>query len=90
MDASNAIGKTNDYKMPKEAFPPAEDRFENSEARMDSGYQGFAKDYKCPNAYLPPEAVRVTHKLRVIPAWASIRVIWKSFRLRNPVPRFRF
>lgn len=42
--------------MLKEDFPPAENWFENFEVRLDSGYQGFAKDYKCRNVYLPTKA----------------------------------
>lgn len=42
--------------MLKEEFPPTEDWFENFDVRLDSGYQGFCKDYKCRNAYLPTKA----------------------------------
>lgn len=42
--------------MLKEDFPPSENWFENFEVRLDSGYQGFAKDYKCQMSYLPTKA----------------------------------
>ena len=47
------VGKTHDYRMLKEEFPPEEDWFKNFSVRLDSGYQGFGKDYKCQQAYLP-------------------------------------
>lgn len=50
------VGRTHDYTMLKEDFPPDKDWFKNFNMRLDSGYQGFAKDYKCRNAYLPAKA----------------------------------
>lgn len=47
------VGKTHDYRILKEEFSPQEDWFKNFNVRLDSGYQGFAKDYKCRQAYLP-------------------------------------
>lgn len=47
------VGKTHDYRMLKEEFPPHQNWFENFDVRLDSGYQGFAKDYKCRQSYLP-------------------------------------
>lgn len=55
-------GKTHDYKMLKEEFPPEKDWFKNFNVRLDSGYQGFAKDYRCQQAYLPIKA-RKKHPL---------------------------
>lgn len=42
--------------MLKEEFSPQNDWFKNFNVRLDSGYQGFAKDYKCRHAYLPTKA----------------------------------
>lgn len=42
--------------MLKEEFCCDRDWFENFDVRLDSGYQGFAKDYKCHHVYLPTKA----------------------------------
>lgn len=52
------VGKTHDYRMLKEEFPPAEGWFKNFEVRLDLGYLGFAKDYECRQAYLPTKAYK--------------------------------
>lgn len=44
--------------MLKEEFPPAQDRFKNFDVRLDLGYLGFAKGYKCRQAYLPTKAYK--------------------------------
>lgn len=42
--------------MLKEEFPPALNWFEKFKVRLDSGYQGFDKEYKCAAVYLPVKA----------------------------------
>ena len=49
-------GKTHDYSMLKKEFSPSKDWFENFKVRVDLGYIGFDKDYKCKQIYLPRKA----------------------------------
>ena len=39
--------------MCKEAFPPAQDWFNNFQVRVDLGFFGFEKDYVCKELLLP-------------------------------------
>ena len=52
-------GKTHDYRMLKEEFPPASGWFEKFKVRLDLGYLGFDKDYGCKAVYLPAKARKV-------------------------------
>ncbi len=47
------VGKAHDYGILKAEFPPEQDWFENLEVRLDLGYLGFEKDYKCKKLYIP-------------------------------------
>jgi hypothetical protein len=47
------VGKTHDYRMLKEEFPPEQDWFVNHRIRVDLGYQGIAEDYKCKELFIP-------------------------------------
>jgi len=49
-------GRTLDYRMLKEEFPPALGWFEKFKVRLDLGYLGFDKDYACKSVYLPAKA----------------------------------
>ena len=46
-------GKTHDYRMLKEEFPPEQDWFANHRVRVDLGFQGMADDYKCKELFIP-------------------------------------
>ena len=52
------VGKTHDYRMLKEEFPPCQNWFKNFDMRLDLGYQGFAKDYECKQVYMPTKAYK--------------------------------
>lgn len=52
------LGKEHDYTLLKAEFPPSANWFKNFELRLDSGYQGFEKDYKCKKCYLPNKKKR--------------------------------
>lgn len=39
------VGKTHDYRIFKEEFPPKEDWFKEHEVHVDLGFQGIEKDY---------------------------------------------
>lgn len=39
------VGKTHDYRIFKEEFPPTEDWFKAHEVHVDLGFQGIEKDY---------------------------------------------
>lgn len=47
------VGKVHDYSILKAEFPPQQDWFENLEVRLDLGYLGFEKDYKCKKLHIP-------------------------------------
>lgn len=47
------VGKTHDYRQLKEEFPPIFSWFSDASAGLDSGYQGFAKDYDCQSVTQP-------------------------------------
>jgi len=47
------VGKTHDYRMFKEEFPPEQDWFKNFQVRVDLGFLGFEKDYVCKELLLP-------------------------------------
>jgi hypothetical protein len=46
-------GKTHDYRILKEEFPPSTKWFQSFSVRLDLGYLGFDKDYACSTVYLP-------------------------------------
>ena len=45
-------GKTHDYRILKEEFPPSINWFESFNIRLDLGYLSFDKDYACSTVYL--------------------------------------
>lgn len=47
------IGKTHDYTMLKQEFPPEENWFKKFVVRVDLGYLGIDKDYVCKEIILP-------------------------------------
>ena len=47
------VGKIHDYSILKVEFPPESDWFEDLEVRLDLGYQGFDKEYKCKKLFIP-------------------------------------
>jgi len=47
------VGKAHDYSILKTEFPPENGWFEGLEVRLDLGYQGFDKDYKCKKLFIP-------------------------------------
>ncbi len=47
------MGKEHDYALLKEEFPPEHPWFKNKKVRLDSGYQGFQKDYEYSEVCLP-------------------------------------
>lgn len=51
-------GKTHDYQLLKSEFPCAENWFEYQSVRLDSGFQGFNKDYACVDGKLPIKKTR--------------------------------
>lgn len=49
------VGKTHDYRMFKEEFPPAEEWFGEHEVHVDLGFYGIEKDY-------PGKTISIPHK----------------------------
>jgi hypothetical protein len=47
------VGKTHDYRMFSEEFPPGQDWFKHFRARVDLGFSGFERDYLCTELLLP-------------------------------------
>jgi hypothetical protein len=47
------IGKEHDYAILKEEFDPALPWFKKFKVRLDSGFQGFQKDYEYGECYVP-------------------------------------
>jgi hypothetical protein len=47
------VGKSHDYSMLKEEFPPQKSWFINHEIQLDLGFIGFDKDYQCKKLRLP-------------------------------------
>lgn len=47
------VGKTHDYRVMKEEFPPTQDWFAEFEVQVDLGFYGMAKDYKCGELSIP-------------------------------------
>lgn len=47
------IGKTHDFTVLKEEFPPEEKWFEPFNIRLDLGYQGFQKEYANVELFIP-------------------------------------
>jgi DDE superfamily endonuclease len=47
------IGKTHDYRMFKQEFPPDQGWFKNFRVRVDLGFLGIEKDYVCQELHVP-------------------------------------
>ena len=47
------VGKTHDYRMFQDEFPPEQDWFKDHRVRVDLGFLGFEKDYVCKELFLP-------------------------------------
>lgn len=47
------VGKTHDYRMLQEEFPPREDWFAELRVRVDLGFLGIEKDYQCQELFIP-------------------------------------
>ena len=47
------VGKAHDYAILKTEFPPDKAWFESLVVRLDLGYQGFEKEYKCKKVFIP-------------------------------------
>ncbi len=47
------VGKTHDYSMFKQEFPPGQDWFKNFTVRVGLGFLGIDKDYACKRILLP-------------------------------------
>ena len=52
-------GKEHDYSILKAVFPPEHAWFENLTVRLDLGYKGFDKDYRCKKLHLPHRKPRL-------------------------------
>jgi hypothetical protein len=57
-------GKTHDYQILKSEFPCTKNWFEHLSLRLDSGFQGFYKDYKCSDVKLPIKRKRVAKGIK--------------------------
>ena len=47
------VGKTHDYRMFKEEFPPEQAWIKDFQVRVDLGFLGLEKDYVCKELLLP-------------------------------------
>lgn len=47
------VGKTHDYRMFKDEFPPEQDGFKDYRVRVDLGFLGIENDYVCKELVLP-------------------------------------
>jgi hypothetical protein len=47
------VGKTHDYRMFKEEFPPENNWFKDFQVRVDLGFLGIEKDYVCKELLIP-------------------------------------
>ena len=47
------VGKTHDYRVFKEEFPPAQAWFADFRVRVDLGFLGLAEDYVCKELLIP-------------------------------------
>jgi DDE superfamily endonuclease len=47
------VGKTQDYGMFQREFPPGQPWFTKLRVRLDLGFVGFDKDYKCKELLIP-------------------------------------
>ncbi len=52
------VGKSHDFSILKEEFPPGESWFDPFTIRVDSGYQGFEKAYPNAKTYIPAKKPR--------------------------------
>ena len=62
------VGKSHDYRMLKYEFPPEQNWFKNHIVRLDSGYQGFEKDYECQQVIIPKKKSNrnpLTHQQKI-------------------------
>ena len=53
-------GTVNDYEILKRVFDKSIHWFEDKEVRIDMGFQGFEKDYRCARVRIPHKRKRVT------------------------------
>jgi len=47
------VGKTHDYRIFKQEFPPEQAWFADFRVRVDLGFLGFAEDYVCKELCIP-------------------------------------
>lgn len=52
------VGKTHDYRMFQEEFPPGQPWFANFRVRVDLGFLGIATDYQCKEVLIPHKKPR--------------------------------
>ena len=52
------VGKTHDYRMFQEEFPPEQPWFEHFRVRVDLGFLGMATDYQCKAVLIPHKKPR--------------------------------
>jgi DDE superfamily endonuclease len=86
------VGKTHDYALLKNEFPPQEDWFSNHRVRVDSGYQGFAKDYECLEVIIPhkkPKNQELTEAQKEDNTKKSGKRIWVEHSIGG-MKRYRF
>jgi hypothetical protein len=69
-------GKTHDYQILKSEFPCAKNWFEHLLLRLDSGFQGFYKDYKCSDVKLPIKRKRVAKGINLDNIMQVLAGLW--------------
>lgn len=52
------VGKTHDYSMLKDEFPDNKNWFEDFIVRVDLGFLGIEKDYKCKEVIIPRKRIK--------------------------------
>ena len=52
------MGRSHDFTVLKEEFPPEESWFDPFEIRVDLGYQGFEKEYPNVKVFIPAKKPR--------------------------------
>lgn len=52
------VGKSHDYSLLKDEFPPEQGWFKKHRIRLDLGYPGFDKDYACQEVIIPKKKPR--------------------------------
>ena len=55
----SCYGKTHDYRFFKQLFSPKVNWFENGCVLVDSGFQGFGKDYQTKKLFLPQKRKKI-------------------------------